>query len=472
MKKIILQSTLLLLYIPTTAQYTFNNTGSLQIHTGASVTAFGNFTNTSTATLVNNSSFYIKGNITNDQSAMTTGTGALYLNGTVAQAVNGTQPFKTFMLVTDNTAGITLNNNLSVADVHTYAGGIITTSATPDYLVYEAGSSYSGDNDNAHVNGWVKKLGSTGFAFPVGNGTYERKVSVTNLSASLEFDCHYRAPTANKYNILSPLLTVDPNEYWEITGHSSGTAQVVMNWDNSKVPIPDYILTDIKAARYNGSVWTDIGGSATGNVYTTGTITSNVTGSFGNFTFGSYGWAVPLKFVEIAAERKQSNTLVQWKTVHEYNVDRFEVERSNNAVTFQKTGSVAALNNAAGSQYSFTDIHPLQGTAWYRIRSVDIDGNVSFSAIAAVSENNNPAAAITLLNNPVQHTIYLSAPNAYNGAYDYKLFNSSGQQVQSGQLQFAGNIISIPLSFTITPGTYTLVVQNDQRRFSEKIVVQ
>lgn len=56
--------------------------------------------------------------------------GLLYLNGTSAQAVGGTQTFETYNLNTDNTAGITLNNNLSVNGVHTFANGLIATSAT------------------------------------------------------------------------------------------------------------------------------------------------------------------------------------------------------------------------------------------------------------------------------------------------------------------------------------------------------
>ncbi|MDX2048501.1 MAG: hypothetical protein SFU87_17070, partial [Chitinophagaceae bacterium] len=102
------------------AQQAFTNSGNFQIHTGASVAGFGDFTNTSAASLLNNGNFYLKRTVTNSQASMTTGTGTLYLNGTAAQSVAGTQPFKTYNLVTDNTSGITLNNDLTVAAVHTF----------------------------------------------------------------------------------------------------------------------------------------------------------------------------------------------------------------------------------------------------------------------------------------------------------------------------------------------------------------
>src|SRR5258705_7547700 len=123
------------------AQTAATNTGILYI-TGSSdiLYAGSDFTNNSGSALTNNGQLYIKGNLSNAQSAMAVGTGTLYLNGTSAQAVNGTQTFKTYNLNTNNNAGITLNNNLSVNGAHTFAGGLITTSATPNYLVYEAGS--------------------------------------------------------------------------------------------------------------------------------------------------------------------------------------------------------------------------------------------------------------------------------------------------------------------------------------------
>jgi hypothetical protein len=146
---------------------------------------------------------------------MTVGTGTLFLNGSSAQSVNGTQVFKTYNLVTNNAAGITLNNNLSVTGVHTYTAGIITTSATPNYMIYEAGSSYTGSSDSRHVNGWVKKTGNTNFTFPVGNATYERSIALTNLTASGEFNVkHNFILTPSRYSLYNPLVYVDSAEHW------------------------------------------------------------------------------------------------------------------------------------------------------------------------------------------------------------------------------------------------------------------
>jgi hypothetical protein len=454
------------------AQEAMTNTGNLQIHTGASVTGFGAFTNTASAALVNNGSLYVKGNITNNQSSMATGTGTLLLNGTSAQSINGTEAFRTFNLNTNNTAGITINNNLSVNAVHTFTAGIITTSATPHYLVYESGASYGGAADSRHVNGWVKRTGATNFAFPVGNGTFLRDVSVTNLSAAAEFNAIYRGSTPNTASVQSPIQMIDGNEYWEINQVSGGTAQVFMNWDNGKVAFPNWTLSDIRAVYYNGGVWIDRGGSATGNVTTTGAITSNAVGAFGLFTFGSTGFTLPLRFVSIGAQRKPQTVNVQWKTAQEYNVDHFVVERRNENGAFVPIGHVSSTNNAAGSTYDYMDTYPLPGTVFYRIRGVDRDGTLTYSAIAIVRENND-AAFLYVLNNPARGAIYLSASDAYKGRYKYELFSMSGQLVQTGLVNInGGSIVTIPLSVKTLPGTYILNIGNTTHRYAEKIIVQ
>jgi hypothetical protein len=143
---------LLILYCSAVnSQQPFQNNGNLQVHAGAALVSYGNMTNSSSAVLVNNGALYIKGNLTNDESAMSAGAGTLYLNGSAAQALDGSQTFKTNNLLTDNSAGITLNNDLSVGGAHTYTSGFIHSSVTPTTSFMRP--SYSGSTDSRHATG-------------------------------------------------------------------------------------------------------------------------------------------------------------------------------------------------------------------------------------------------------------------------------------------------------------------------------
>ena len=455
------------------AQVDVQNNGTLFISVGSDILYInGALTNTNSGAITNNGNLYVLRNLTNGQVAMPVGIGRLLLNGSVAQTVGGTQPFRTFNLTTNNAAGIILNANLSVSGAHTFTNGIIATSVTPNYLIYEAGSSYSGAADNRHVNGWVKKNGTTNFTFPVGNGTYLRDAAISNLSASSEFNCKHYVTTPNPTNIAAPILLVDNNEYWDLTRVSGGTVDLTLNWDNSKISFFPYPLGNIRVVHYSGGLWTSRGGSASGNVSTTGTITGTGISNFGLHTFGSTDWFVPLQFLTFRAIRKQNYSQLDWSTAIEMQSDRFDIERSDDALQFKKLGEKNASDASGPYKYSFKDYLPLQGTAWYRIKSIDRNGRHSYSSIFAVSDNTKNDK-FYIINNPVSEQIYIATGETYAGTYAYSIINASGQVIQNGDVAAnAGGITTIALKALITTGTYVLNMQSKTHRLTQKIMVR
>ena len=420
----------------------------------------------------NISRLYVKGNITNDQAALVAGTGTLYLNGTSPQTINGTQTFKTFNLVTNNATGITLNNNLSVAGAHTFTAGMITTSATPNYLIYQAGSSYSGDADSRHVNGWVKKFGNTNFVFPVGNATIERTVSLISLSGVSEFNVEYGWNTPYTNQVQSPLISVEPNEYWIVNKISGGTASVVMNWDNSKVSFPNYALTDIRSSYCAVNIWTNAGGAAVGNPATTGTITSNSVGSFNYFTIGSRGFILPLRIISFVAARANNSTHIIWTTSNEENVNRFEVQRSDDGINFYTISQVGGRNSGITENYSANDNAAIQTIAYYRLNCIDNDGKTKYSQVISIRDNNSNKD-LELVINPVHEQIILSAGGQLNGSFHYNFNGVNGQLIKQGNLSIQnGGLYIVSLPSNITPGVYTLQVNDQNTKFNYRVLVQ
>ena len=471
MQRIFISAILLLTSAVAFSQAGIANNGNLQIHTGANMTAFVNFTNANTAGLVNNGTFRIRGNVTNNQASMTPGTGVTIFDGTSAQTVAGTQPFSVYNLTTNNSNGFTLNNDLHINAAHTFTTGIINSSSTPNYLVYENGATYSGSADNAHVNGWVRRTGSTNFIFPVGNASVLRPIAVNNLSTASTFNAQYAGVTTNTNNVLPNLVTVDPYEYWFVNQVSGGTAQVNLNWDNSKITFPNYLLASIRVAYYTGGMWTNAGGNATGDVSTTGAITSPSVGSFGAFTFGSLNFSLPMNFINVTAKRMNKYSVVEWKTADEYNVDHYEVERKDSRnITFQPLVSVQANNNVTNT-YQIEDHLPLEGTAYYRVRSVDRDGAYSYSKIVAVSDKGSGSMAV--INNPARNTIFIAVNSVPKGNYVYQLIDGAGRIVQAGQLMLDGqSVIDIPVPSKASKGFYLVKVHNSLFEFADKVIIQ
>jgi hypothetical protein len=465
---------LLLLCKAGIAQTGLTNAGTLYIKTSSDILHIsGDFTNNSGAALTNNGNLYVKGNLANNQSSMAIGTGTLYLNGTSGQTVSGSQKFNTYDLQTNNSAGITLNNDLSVSNTHTFTAGKITTSATPNYLIYEAGSSYTGSSDTKHVNGWVKKIGNTDFTFPVGDNTYERTIGL-NISAASEFNVKYATPTPNTNlsDLQAPLVSIDPNEYWIINQVSGGSATVAMNWDDTKVAFPNWQLADIRVASYDGSQWTDVGGSATGNTATQGAITSGSVSSFSRFTFGSVTVPLPLILASFSAKYMGNYTALGWKTVDEQNVKYFIVERSDDGNHFYSIAQMPARNSGNTETYTTSDNTSINHIAYYRLRMVDIDGKEKLSKVVVITILNNENS-LELTGNPVRNKIALLASHDLDGSFTYAISNMSGQILQKDILHIQnGGRYELSLQKNILPGIYSLVVSNKQQSFHYIVVVK
>lgn len=95
------------------------------------------------------------------------------------------------------------------------------------------------------------------------------------------------------------------------------------------------------------------------------------------------GWAsvlrplnvLPVTFVSFTAQKQGSASLLRWETSNEVNAASFDVERSADAVNFQKIGAVIAAGNTIGlTSYAFTDHQPLLGYNYYRLKQLDRNG--------------------------------------------------------------------------------------------------
>lgn len=96
-------------------------------------------------------------------------------------------------------------------------------------------------------------------------------------------------------------------------------------------------------------------------------------------------FVLPVEWLTFTAQKRQQTVLLNWQTAQEQNSDRFEIERSANGINYTTIGTVAAAGNTSSvTDYSFTDYHPLNGSNFYRLKQIDMDGRFSYSKIAVV----------------------------------------------------------------------------------------
>jgi hypothetical protein len=130
----------------------------------------------------------------------------------------------------------------------------------------------------------------------------------------------------------------------------------------------------------------------------------------------------------MTAVRKSNGNLVTWTTSSESDLDKFEIQRSNDGVSFTTTSTAAARNSSSLSMYSFIDVTPLNGVTYYRLKIVNKNNSYSFSKI--VKLNSNSFTILSVLPNPASSYITISHNEIKDRKVLLRIFSASGVLVK------------------------------------------
>ena len=97
---------------------------------------------------------------------------------------------------------------------------------------------------------------------------------------------------------------------------------------------------------------------------------------------------LPVELTKFNVAKNANKVNLTWQTASEINNDRFEIERSNDANRFENIGEVAGEGNSQRlNDYTFVDKQPINGTNYYRLKQVDIDGAFEYSDVVSIELN-------------------------------------------------------------------------------------
>ncbi|MFM2048977.1 MAG: hypothetical protein RI955_1525 [Bacteroidota bacterium] len=469
------------------AQITFTSQVPIGISTAKDVLFVGgDLINQSSANLVNNGKLYVTENITNEQANMTTGVGTLYLKGTKEQSISGTKIFNTYNLNTDNKEGIVLNTNMSVANLHIFSNGIITTAATPTFLIYKSNATYTGDDDSKHINGTVKKYGSADFDFPVGNGSVERKAGLRNVSESSVFSCSYHqdAPSSKSLN---KLTSTNDKEYWNINQNEKyhATANIALNWNHEKVAYNDVQqkkISQIKVSHMVNENWNNEGGKALGNVSSAGQIVSGLLTSFGNFSLGTTDEAetaetMNKKLIESAALKVDNNHYKITFTIENENGEgAYEISVLQNGEKVKLT-EIVATNELIKNYTSTVELLEIIDNPQFSIDFASRKTGKSHLADITNSELVTAAETddeeVTVLGNGSEPLLKIHSLIEQNTTYTLEIYNAAGQLVSTkNDIELAGNgeqIVPMNLPLIERGMFVAVLISNRKKKKSIKI---
>lgn len=179
---------------------------------------------------------------------------------------------------------------------------------------------------------------------------------------------------------------------------------------------------------------------------------------------------LPVHFLSFDAALQNKSVSIGWKTANEVNTDYFVVEKSSNGTSFSTLQKILAKGNSSNVEaYAITDFQPLTGTSYYRLKSVDKDGSVTYSSIVPVTVMAN--GTIVINPNPAHNNIHVLMQSAVASNITFSVMDITGKLLvtQSATVNAGTNTISIPAT-SLNKGLYVLKITDNHTTQSLKFI--
>ena len=167
---------------------------------------------------------------------------------------------------------------------------------------------------------------------------------------------------------------------------------------------------------------------------------------------------LPVKFSTIGAQLNSNQTVaITWKVASEINTEKYTIEKAGENGNFYSLGSLAA---AKIGTYTFTDLKPVLGNNYYRIKAVDFDGAISLSAIATIKVASLNLTSITIYPNPTKDNVNLSFSGSEieNKLFTIQIIDLTGKVRSSQKISATTNAHVLIKMDNLPSGMYTILV--------------
>lgn len=199
--------------------------------------------------------------------------------------------------------------------------------------------------------------------------------------------------------------------------------------------------------------------------------TGNFTDGFSQFMLVSSNIALPVNLLSFNANVAGKSIALKWVTSQEVNNKGFVLERSTDAVNFNKiTWIDGKVNSNVATTYNYTDNFVQAGiTYYYRLRQTDLDGKEKLSGIRQ-AKIDKQVISVTLTPNPAKNRVNVFVTGT-NSPADIYIINTQGQVLRS--FKQVNSTTAAPLNISGLPaGMYivNIALPNETRR--EKLIIQ
>lgn len=193
--------------------------------------------------------------------------------------------------------------------------------------------------------------------------------------------------------------------------------------------------------------------------------------SFSQIMVGDNGLTLPVELLQFSATPENGERVrLNWATGNEFNLDRFELERSGTGEQYSMLEKVPALPASSSyREYEAWDNNPLSGISYYRLKSVDRDGSSEVSKTVAVRLDGS--TRIIVAPNPVPAGGSVRILSSSTDELRITLFNGIGQPVRVVRVNGSSNLDLTGLAAGVYQYTVETMVEGQQPLQTGKLMI-
>lgn len=179
---------------------------------------------------------------------------------------------------------------------------------------------------------------------------------------------------------------------------------------------------------------------------------------------------MPVELIFFDAIEESNQVEISWATASEENFDYFSIERSIDGEDFIEIAQVSGMGNSdSRTDYAYTDEFPVIGRSYYRLKSVDFDGDTEIFDYVMVM-NEGIAEDFTIYPNPVVNNHFTLQTN-----FDVEeeqilvVYNSMGKIEKSYIVNSWLNEFGTD---GLMPGSYVIKLSNSKNTVVKRLLIK
>jgi hypothetical protein len=187
-------------------------------------------------------------------------------------------------------------------------------------------------------------------------------------------------------------------------------------------------------------------------------------------------FTLPVSLTDFKATTASNDVSLSWKTEYEYYNKGFDVQRSNNGNDWYSLSFIDGVNESSVARnYSYADKALAPGTYYYRLKQVDRDGKITYSAVVnATIGGKGKIALYPGLPNPFSTatSIRFDLPRPQHARLSVLDLNGREVKVLVDKNSPAGSNLTTLSAANLPPQLYIVRLQTEDGILTQKIMVK